>query len=91
MVVEVTLHDRLEPRTGVRHRIAYSLSDLLLNLLQLRPHALADRRALHRERRIPVHPGAPNMLGTPKKNAAALGSVRVSLHHRGFIPSPQFG
>ena len=56
MVVEVTLNDRLEPLTGLRHWIVHSPTELLLNFLQLRPHALADRLAPYRERPVPVLP-----------------------------------
>ena len=47
VVVEVSLHDRLEPLPGLRHGIVHALAELLLNLSQLGPHALADRRAPH--------------------------------------------
>jgi hypothetical protein len=50
------LHDRLEPFPGLRHRIVHSSSELLLNLLQLRPHTLADRLAPHLERPAPGLP-----------------------------------
>ena len=43
MVVEVALHDRLEQFAGLGHGIVHMLTELLLNLPQLRPHALADR------------------------------------------------
>jgi hypothetical protein len=56
MVVEVALHDRLEPRPGPRHRIVHAPTELLLDFLQLRPHALADRLAPYRERPVPVLP-----------------------------------
>jgi hypothetical protein len=56
VVVEVTLYDRLEPLTGLRHWIVHSPTELLLNFLQLRPHALADRLAPYHERPVPVLP-----------------------------------
>ena len=49
VVVEVGLHDRLEPSAGVRHEIVHAPSKLLLNLPQLCAYALADRRAPHHE------------------------------------------
>src|SRR5260370_28388084 len=49
VVVEVALHDRLEPFAGVWHWIVHALAELLLDLLQFAPHTLADRPALHRE------------------------------------------
>jgi len=49
LVVEVALHDRLEPLTGLGHRIVHALAELLLNLSQLGSHALADRGAPHHE------------------------------------------
>src|ERR1035441_6645089 len=49
VVVEVALHDRLEPWSGLGHGIVHALAKLLLNLLQLGSHALADRRAPHHE------------------------------------------
>src|ERR1700681_3776834 len=47
VVVEVALHDRLEPVSGVGHGIVHTLTELLLNLSQLSSHALADRSAPH--------------------------------------------
>ena len=38
----MTLHDRLEPLAGLAHRIVHTLTELLLNLPQLRPHAFAN-------------------------------------------------
>ena len=49
IVVEVALHDRFEPLSGLAHGIMHSLTELLLNLPQLRPHAFADRLAPHCE------------------------------------------
>ena len=49
VVVEVALHDRLEPLAGLAHRIVHPLAELLLNLSQLRPHAFANRLAPHHE------------------------------------------
>ena len=56
IVVEVALHDRFEPLSGLAHGIMHSLTELLLNLPQLRPHAFADRLAPHREPPYPVLP-----------------------------------
>ena len=47
VVVEVALHDRPEPLARLRHRIMPARAELLLEFLQLRPQALADRLALH--------------------------------------------
>ena len=47
--VEVALHDRLEPLAGLAHGIVHPLTELLLNLSQLRPHAFANRLAPHGE------------------------------------------
>src|SRR4029077_2814979 len=49
VVVEVALHDRLEPFAGLTHRIVHASMKLLLNLPQFAPHALTDRHAPHRE------------------------------------------
>jgi len=49
VVVEVALHDRLEPSSGLGHGIVHTLTELLLNLSQLGSHALADRGAPHHE------------------------------------------
>jgi hypothetical protein len=49
VVVEVALHNRLEPLAGLAHRIVHTLTELLLNLPQLRPHAFANRLAPHGE------------------------------------------
>ena len=43
VVVEVALHDCAEPVASVRHGIVHARADLLLDLLQLCPHTLADR------------------------------------------------
>src|ERR1700724_603471 len=56
VVVEVTLHDRLEPLTGLTHGIVHTLTELLLNLSQLRTHAFADRLAPHRKPPEPILP-----------------------------------
>ena len=56
IVVEVALHDRLEPLAGLAHGIVHTLTELLLNLPQLRPHAFADRLAPHREPPYPILP-----------------------------------
>jgi hypothetical protein len=56
IVVEVALHDRFEPLTGLAHRIVHTLTELLLNLPQLCPHAFADRLAPHREPPYPILP-----------------------------------
>ena len=52
----MALHDRFEPLAGLAHGIVHSLTELLLNLPQLRPHAFADRLAPHRELPYPVLP-----------------------------------
>ena len=49
VVVEVALHDRLEPLSRLGHGIVHALAELLLNLSQLGSHALADRGAPHHE------------------------------------------
>ncbi len=49
IVEEVALHDRLEPLPGVAHGIVHTLTELLLNFLELRPTAFADRLATYRK------------------------------------------
>ena len=49
VVVEVALHDRLEPASGLGHGIMHTLAKLLLNLSQFGSHAFADRGAPHQE------------------------------------------
>ena len=49
IVVEVALHNRLEPLAGLAHVIVHTRTELLLNLPQFRPHAFANRLALHHE------------------------------------------
>jgi hypothetical protein len=49
IVVEVALHNRLEPLPGLTHGIVHAHTELLLNLPQFRPHAFANRLALHRK------------------------------------------
>ncbi len=56
VVVEVSLHDRSEPCTGLRHGIVHALAELQLYLLQFGPHALADRHTPHGVRPFPVLP-----------------------------------
>jgi hypothetical protein len=56
MVVEVTLHDRAEPCTGLRYRVVHPPTQLLLDLKQLCAHPFADRFALECEVPIPVFP-----------------------------------
>src|ERR1700674_4109408 len=49
IVVEVSLHNRLEPLAGLAYRIVHPLAELLLDVPQLRHHAFADRLAPHRK------------------------------------------
>jgi len=49
IVVEVTLHDRLEPSSRLSYRIMHAPLELLLKLPQFGPHAFADRFASHGE------------------------------------------
>jgi hypothetical protein len=49
IVVEVALHDRLEPFASLTHRFVHALTKLLFKLPQFSPRALADRQAPHRE------------------------------------------
>jgi hypothetical protein len=56
VIVEVALHDRLEPLSGFSHRFVHALPELLLNLSQLPPHTLAYRVTLHRKVPVPVFP-----------------------------------
>ena len=56
VVVEVTLHDRSEPSTGLRNGIMHALVELSLQLLQLGSHTLADRRSSHGKSPHPVLP-----------------------------------
>ena len=43
VVVEVALHDRFEPLTGLGQGIVHTLVELRLNASKLSPHALSDR------------------------------------------------
>jgi hypothetical protein len=56
VVVEVAFDDGLEPLSGLRHRIMHALMELLLDCLQLRPHAFADSPALYGKVPVPVFP-----------------------------------
>jgi hypothetical protein len=49
VVVEVALYDRSEPYSRLRHRIVHAPMELLLELPQFGPPALADRFASHGE------------------------------------------
>jgi hypothetical protein len=42
MVVEVALHDRLEPLSRLRHRLVPADAELLFDFLQLRSQAFPD-------------------------------------------------
>ena len=56
MIVEVALHDRLEPLARWRHRVVHTRAKLLLDLLQFRPHTLAARLALYGKVPLPSSP-----------------------------------
>jgi hypothetical protein len=56
VVVEVALDHRLEPLAGLRNGIVHSLTKLLLDAPQSRPHALADRLAPYLEVPVPAFP-----------------------------------
>src|SRR5208282_5953519 len=56
VIVEVALHDRPEPLARLRHRIMPTPLKLLLDFLQLRPQALADRPTLDGKVPFPVLP-----------------------------------
>src|ERR1035438_1596139 len=54
VVVEVALHNCAEPFAGVRNGVVHACAELLLDLLQLCPHTLADRHAPDGESSVPV-------------------------------------
>src|SRR6202051_3052150 len=54
VVVEVALHNCAEPCAGIWHSVMHACAELLLDLLQLCPHTLADRHALHDKTSVPV-------------------------------------
>src|ERR1700686_3121512 len=54
VVVEVALHNCAEPCAGVRRSVVHAFAELLLDLLQLCPHTLADRHAPYGEASVPV-------------------------------------
>ncbi len=56
VVVEVALHDRLEPLARLRHRLVHTRAKLLLDLLQFRSHTFARRLALDGKVPLPVCP-----------------------------------
>jgi hypothetical protein len=56
VIVEVALHDRLEPLPGDSHRFVHALPKLLFSFCQLPPQAFAYRVALHRKVPVPVLP-----------------------------------
>src|SRR6201996_2142781 len=47
VVVEIALHNRLEPLSGLHNRVVRAVSKLLLDFLKLGSHPLADRLALY--------------------------------------------
>ena len=56
VVVEVTLHHRLEPLSGLLNRIMRAVQELLLDFLKLGSHPLADRLSLHHKVPVPFLP-----------------------------------
>jgi hypothetical protein len=56
MVVEVALHNRLEPFPGLHHWVVHTRTKLLFDFLHLRSHALADGLTLHGKFPVPVFP-----------------------------------
>jgi hypothetical protein len=56
VVVEVPLDDRLEPLSRLLDWIVHALAELLLDFLQLGPHALSDRLAFDGKVPVPVFP-----------------------------------
>src|SRR5882724_4438386 len=56
MIVEVSLHDRLEPLAGLHDRIMHALLECILDIFKFVPHPLADRLALHHKVPFPVCP-----------------------------------
>src|ERR1700730_2540977 len=64
VVVEVSLHDRPKPLSGLRYGGVHPNPELLFECFQLRPHSLARRLATHREIALP---GSPTTVGQPQK------------------------
>src|SRR5271157_1309242 len=56
VIVEVTLHDRLEPLAGERNRFMHAVAELLFDFLQFGPHPFAHCLALYHEVPVPVCP-----------------------------------
>lgn len=56
MVVEVALHDRLEPLSGLRNWVVRAVSELQLDFLKLGSHPLADRLTFHHKGPVPFLP-----------------------------------
>jgi hypothetical protein len=81
IVVGVALHDRLEPLAGLAHGIVHTLTELLLNLPQLRPQAFAYRLAPFVNRPslffplMCVKPRKSNVSGLPHSRAFDGGRV----------------
>ena len=70
VIVEVALHYRPEPFPDFGHRFMHALLELLLNLCQLPPQALADR--VTRNREIPVPSLPADMRETQKVECFGL-------------------
>lgn len=47
MIVEVSLHHRLEPLSGLHNRVVHAGMEFGLDFLKFGSHPLADRLALH--------------------------------------------
>jgi hypothetical protein len=56
VVVEIALHNRLEPLSGLHNRIVRAVAKLLLDFLKLGSHPFADRLALHHKGPVPFFP-----------------------------------
>jgi hypothetical protein len=85
VVVEVALHDRIEPSTRLGHGIAHTPVELLLDHSQFGPHALADRRSSHGESPDPVFPTNITMRVW---NRSHHGSWHLYGHSHGRLPEP---
>ena len=78
VVVEVALHNCAEPGAGVRRSVVHACAELLLNLLQLCPHTLADRHAFYAKTSIPVFSADVRNVRIPVKWAGDSGDVGQS-------------
>src|SRR5215471_3230152 len=103
VVVEVTLHDRFEPCPGLRNGFVHTLAELLLNLLQLCPHALAKKKVnfvldadirgffllQEQDRIIRTFPEVDTVVGTIGRSDSATDNAPLDMYDTTIMLKPR--